>query len=179
MNNIIAEAGDWFKELGRVLTGRPTIQEFTATAAKYQDADKERTLPGTQVLMEKPQHIVVGVLLKYVNLGSGYRDRVFVLHEGVLRYYKVLSWVSGSGVNVCRLLEYLRTRGEVFLVGVEISMLERRHAKHAEPSSPYAELPPALGEISLSVGAFRESHSDARKLYVHTGMQSLTLRAET
>lgn len=55
MNNIIAEAGDWFKELGRVLTGRPTIQEFTATAAKYQDADKERTLPGTQVLMEKPQ----------------------------------------------------------------------------------------------------------------------------
>ncbi len=33
--------------------------------------------------------IVVGVLLKYVNLGSGWRHRLFVLHEGVLRYYKV------------------------------------------------------------------------------------------
>ena len=33
--------------------------------------------------------IVVGMLLKYVNLGSGWRHRLFVLQDGVLRYYKV------------------------------------------------------------------------------------------
>lgn len=38
-----------------------------------------------------PPHaqIVVGMLLKYVNLGSGWRHRLFVLRDGVLRYYKV------------------------------------------------------------------------------------------
>jgi hypothetical protein len=29
------------------------------------------------------------MLLKYVNLGSGWRHRLFVLQDGVLRYYKV------------------------------------------------------------------------------------------
>jgi hypothetical protein len=33
--------------------------------------------------------IVVGMLLKYVNLGAGWRQRLFVLQDGVLRYYKV------------------------------------------------------------------------------------------
>lgn len=33
--------------------------------------------------------IVAGVLLKYVNLGAGWRHRLFVLEDGVLRYYKV------------------------------------------------------------------------------------------
>ena len=33
--------------------------------------------------------IVVGVLTKYVNFGKGWRPRLFVLRQGVLRYYKV------------------------------------------------------------------------------------------
>jgi hypothetical protein len=33
--------------------------------------------------------IFAGVLLKYVNLGKGWRHRLFVLRGGVLRYYKV------------------------------------------------------------------------------------------
>jgi hypothetical protein len=36
-----------------------------------------------------PLQLVVGVLLKYVNLAAGWRPRLFVLHDGVLRYYKV------------------------------------------------------------------------------------------
>jgi hypothetical protein len=32
---------------------------------------------------------VVGLLLKWVNFGVGYKERVFVLEGGVLRYYKV------------------------------------------------------------------------------------------
>ena len=33
--------------------------------------------------------VVVGVLTKYVNLGKGWRHRLFVLRNGVLQYYKV------------------------------------------------------------------------------------------
>lgn len=33
--------------------------------------------------------MVVGVLDKYVNLGKGWRKRLFVLQRGLLRYYKV------------------------------------------------------------------------------------------
>lgn len=33
--------------------------------------------------------VVVGILMKYVNIGSGWRHRLFVLQDGVLRYYKV------------------------------------------------------------------------------------------
>ena len=35
--------------------------------------------------------IYVGVLVKYVNFGKGWRHRLFVLKGGVLRYYKVAS----------------------------------------------------------------------------------------
>ena len=38
--------------------------------------------------------IVVGMLLKYVNIGAGWRHRLFVLRDGVLRYYKVLHAAS-------------------------------------------------------------------------------------
>ena len=33
--------------------------------------------------------IIAGVLVKYVNFGKGWRHRLFVLQDGVLRYYKV------------------------------------------------------------------------------------------
>lgn len=36
-----------------------------------------------------PGQIVAGVLIKYVNFGKGWRHRLFVLQNGVLRYYKV------------------------------------------------------------------------------------------
>ena len=33
--------------------------------------------------------VIAGVLVKYVNFGKGWRHRLFVLQDGVLRYYKV------------------------------------------------------------------------------------------
>lgn len=36
--------------------------------------------------------------MKYVNFGKGWRHRLFVLHNGVLRYYKV-TWK----LSFCRL----------------------------------------------------------------------------
>jgi hypothetical protein len=44
---------------------------------------------GAHSVMDR--QIVAGVLLKYVNLGKGWRHRLFILKGGVLRYYKVWS----------------------------------------------------------------------------------------
>lgn len=142
---------------------------------------------------------MVGVLLKYVNLGIGWRPRLFVLREGVFSYYKVFG--AGATVNAARLLEYLRGVGEVYLVGVEVSMVERRDVRRGgaggvrgrgvgggaaigsgpplPPPPPYAAMPTPSAEIHLQVSGVRESESDARKFYVHTGSTSMTLRAET
>lgn len=38
--------------------------------------------------------IVAGVLTKWVNLGQGWRHRLFVLKDGVLRYYRVRGYFS-------------------------------------------------------------------------------------
>jgi len=38
--------------------------------------------------------IVAGVLTKWVNLGQGWRHRLFVLKDGVLRYYRVRGYLS-------------------------------------------------------------------------------------
>ena len=46
--------------------------------------------------------VVVGVLTKYVNLGKGWRHRLFVLKNGVLQYYKVNAAApSGSLIPAC------------------------------------------------------------------------------
>ena len=42
------------------------------------------------------------MLLKYVNLGSGWRHRLFVLRDGVLRYYKVRPAAAAAARCRCR-----------------------------------------------------------------------------
>ena len=37
------------------------------------------------------------MLMKYVNLGAGWRHRLFVLQDGVLRYYKARPGGGGGG----------------------------------------------------------------------------------
>ena len=51
-------------------------------------ADDISSLPAITVTLPAPQ-IVAGVLVKFVNLGKGWRSRLFVLKHGVLRYYRV------------------------------------------------------------------------------------------
>ena len=130
--------------------------------------------------------IVVGVLLKYV--GLGWRPRLFVLQDGVLKYYKVY---GPTAVNVSQILDALRQQGEVFPIGAEVSLLENQDARTAPSpgvrdalssfSSPFAAvaIPPARMEIHMQVGSVRESNADGRKFYVHSGTTILTLRAET
>lgn len=40
-------------------------------------------------------------------------------------------------------------------------------------------LPPAQGEVHLQVSNVRESGADTRKFYIHTGVNTMPLRAET
>lgn len=63
------------------------------------------------------------MLLKYVNLTSGWRHRLFVLDGGVLRYYKVY---GPTAINVFKLMETLRQDGDVFTIGAETPLLEAR-----------------------------------------------------
>lgn len=67
--------------------------------------------------------IVVGVLYKYVNITSGWRPRLFVLHGGVLRYYKIY---GPTAININTLLDTLRQEGQLYPIGAEISLLESR-----------------------------------------------------
>uniref|UniRef100_A0A1D1ZMT1 PH domain-containing protein n=1 Tax=Auxenochlorella protothecoides TaxID=3075 RepID=A0A1D1ZMT1_AUXPR len=168
------EAGDWFKELGRTLafSGEP----FQSTSLSRPSFD--RPIPRTGNLTDK-QQIVAGVLLKYVNLGAGWRHRLFVLEDGVLRYYKIF---GPAAIKIHMLLDSLRAKGEIFLVGAEVSMLEnrdRRSSAGGKQGSSSGRLPPAQGEIHLQVAGVRESAADYRKFYIHTGMQTVALRAES
>jgi len=101
---------------------------------------------------------VAGVLVKFVNLGKGWRSRLFVLKHGVLRYYKVravmcschvLSWnlqqhssaeqhdvrsilqVFGmSKVDVQQLFDALRAEGHLEIIGTEASIIESKWRRY-------------------------------------------------
>jgi hypothetical protein len=125
--------------------------------------------------------IVVGVLLKYI--GFGWRPRLFILQDGVLKYYKVY---GPTAVNVAQILDSLRQQGELFTVGAEVSVLESQStrtlntSRNGRSSSPgRAAIPPARMEVHMQVGSVRESNADGRKLYIDSGTTTLTLRAET
>lgn len=135
------------------------------------------SIPNTSIFDRNPQ-IVVGVLLKFI--GFGWRPRLFVLQDGVLKYYKVY---GPTAVNVAQLLDSLRQQGELFTIGAEVSLLESQSArtlntKNGGASSP-ARLPQARMEVHMQVGSVRDSNADGRKFYVHSGTTTLTLRAES
>ena len=119
--------------------------------------------------------IIVGVLQKYVNLAAGWRPRLFVLHEGVLKYYQVY---GPNRVAVVDLLDRLRGQGDVVLVGVQIGVLEKEqqrmngHVVAGEGLKPKAEM-------HVQVCQVRESTADGTKFYVDSGVSVLELRGET
>ncbi|PSC68755.1 oxysterol-binding -related 1D isoform X1 [Micractinium conductrix] len=200
------EVGDWFRNLGDDLGSmvgipRARTHRRSPTPSRCGLESDGRSgsvssllggvprLPSTSILAKQPQ-IVVGMLMKYVNLGAGWRHRLFVLQDGVLRYYKVH---GPTAVNVHQLLEALRQQGELYSIGVEISLLESRDQRMgaalsgpssaglSSPRSPRSRprLPAPAAEIHLQVASLRESQADYRKFYVHSGTSTLTLRAES
>lgn len=119
--------------------------------------------------------IIVGVLQKYVNLAAGWRPRLFVLQQGVLKYYQVY---GPNRVAVVDVLDRLRSQGDVVLVGVQIGVLEKEqqrmngHGVAGEGLKPKAEM-------HVQVCQVRESKADVTKFYVDSGTSVLELRGET
>lgn len=126
-------------------------------------------------LLDRAPQSVVGILFKHI--GLQWKPRLFVLQEGVLKYYKIN---GPTAVNVHAVLETLRQQGDLFLIGAEISVLEARGGGRDGDRAPTSHLPPPRTEVHMQVGYVRESKSDGRRFHVETGSKlTLTLRAET
>ncbi|CAM6008123.1 unnamed protein product [Sphagnum balticum] len=111
---------------------------------------------------------VAGLLYKWVNYGKGWRPRWFTLQDGVLSYYKVH---GPDKVTVSQ----ERHKGFRF-IGEEGQRLMRKHKYvHSDYKSPGK----TCGEIHLKVSTLRNSQSDDKKFYIHTGTKTVHLRAET
>ena len=117
---------------------------------------------------------MAGVLVKFVNLGKGWRSRLFVLKHGVLRYYRVRALLAGcddalavlgfglnvkaavcphqvfgmSKVDVQQLFDALRAEGHLEIIGTEASIIESKWRRCS--FQPNALLTPAEPVISHS-----------------------------
>ncbi|EFJ08416.1 hypothetical protein SELMODRAFT_236037 [Selaginella moellendorffii] len=110
---------------------------------------------------------VAGVLHKWVNFGKRWRSRWFVLHDGVLSYYKV------HGPDKLYVNQELQ-KG-VRVIGDEAQKLMRKPRKHWNEKRPRK----TSGDVHLMVASIRKSKSDDKKFYIFTGTNSLHLRAES
>ncbi|KAK9809121.1 hypothetical protein WJX72_009685 [[Myrmecia] bisecta] len=130
------------------------------------------------IALAEADQIVVGVLVKYVNFGKGWRHRLFVLSHGVLRYYKVF---GPSRINVHQLFESLRRQGELIMIGAETGVIENKWRRGTLASASFngRNKPVAQGELHMQVSTIQESDADYRKFYVHSGTTTLRLRTET
>lgn len=77
------EFGEKAKESQQVGDNHPLAYDNADTF--NEQADKQDFQIGLQL------QIYAGVLVKYVNFGKGWRHRLFILQDGVLRYYKARS----------------------------------------------------------------------------------------
>ncbi|TKY73762.1 Oxysterol-binding protein-related protein 1C [Spatholobus suberectus] len=109
---------------------------------------------------------ISGILHKWVNYGRGWRPRWFVLHDGVLSYYKI------HGPDKLVLNRDVETAAKV--IGEE--SLRRINSHRHCPSRNRKP----VSEIHLMVCSVRENKSDERRFSVCTGTKKrLYLRAES
>ncbi|VFR00992.1 unnamed protein product [Cuscuta campestris] len=109
-----------------------------------------------------------GILYKWVNYGRGWRPRWFVLHDGVLSYYKI------HGPR--KIVTNEQTERGSVVIGKK--SFRRINSSHITSSSKSLRRKPC-GAIHLQVSSVRESKSDDRRFSLYTGMRTLHLRAET
>ncbi|KAL8535242.1 hypothetical protein ACS0TY_011026 [Phlomoides rotata] len=125
---------------------------------------------------------VVGILYKWVNYGKGWRERWFVLEDGVLSYYKVhgphkivVSSGREKGVRVIghESWRYMRKgssgSGNGGGSGQGLKGNAFGSGKQWKP----------FGEIHLKVSSVRASKSDDKRLSIFTGTKTLHLRCQS
>ncbi|XP_031273625.1 oxysterol-binding protein-related protein 1C-like isoform X1 [Pistacia vera] len=116
---------------------------------------------------------IAGVLYKWVNYGKGWRPRWFVLHDGVLSYFKI------HGPDKIVLSQ--ETEKGCKIIGEEsMRRISKRCNKYeTAPSHQHHLNRKPFGEIHLKVSSIRESKSDDKRFSIFTGTKRLHLRAET
>ncbi|XP_047961253.1 oxysterol-binding protein-related protein 1D-like isoform X2 [Salvia hispanica] len=122
---------------------------------------------------------VAGILYKWVNYGKGWRERWFVLEDGVLSYYKV----HGPDKIVVAPVREKGTR----VIGQE-SWRYMRKGSSGNGNGNGSGTGNALGsgkqwkpfgEIHLKVSSVRASKSDDKRLSIFTGTKTLHLRCQS
>ncbi|XP_051122199.1 oxysterol-binding protein-related protein 1D [Andrographis paniculata] len=125
---------------------------------------------------------VVGILYKWVNYGKGWRERWFMLEDGVLSYYKVHGpdkiVVSSSREKGVRIIgeeswRYMRKGGSGNGSGSG-----NGNGLRASVFSSGKQWKP-FGEIHLKVSSVRASKSDDKRLSIFTGTKTLHLRCQS
>ncbi|CAN8275594.1 unnamed protein product [Cochlearia groenlandica] len=111
---------------------------------------------------------IAGILYKWINYGKRWKRRWFVLHDGVLSYYRI------HGPNKISLSVEINRRSR--LIGGESLRFICRHSKRGGDVDSYGK---PLGLIHLKVSSIGQSISDNKRFTVFTGTKSLHLRAAT
>ncbi|GAB2235213.1 hypothetical protein Droror1_Dr00027707 [Drosera rotundifolia] len=114
---------------------------------------------------------ISGVLYKWVNYGKGWRPRWFVLHDGVLSYYKI------HGPD--KIVVSVETERGCKVIGEESVRRIGKSRRSSNGSETAAMRRKPFGEIHLKVSSIRESRSDDKRFSIFTGTKRLHLRAET
>ncbi|KAL9271586.1 Oxysterol-binding protein-related protein [Drosera capensis] len=114
---------------------------------------------------------ISGVLYKWVNYGKGWRPRWFVLHDGVLSYYKI------HGPD--KIVVSVETEKGCKVIGEESVRRIGKSRSSSNGSETSAMRRKPFGEIHLKVSSIRESRSDDKRFSIFTGTKRLHLRAET
>ncbi|KAL9274566.1 Oxysterol-binding protein-related protein [Drosera capensis] len=114
---------------------------------------------------------ISGVLYKWVNYGKGWRPRWFVLHDGVLSYYKI------HGPD--KIVVSVETERGCKVIGEESVRRIGKSRRSSNVSETAAMRRKPFGEIHLKVSSIRESRSDDKRFSIFTGTKRLHLRAET
>ncbi|KAL2233678.1 oxysterol-binding protein-related protein 1D [Sesamum indicum] len=120
---------------------------------------------------------VVGILYKWVNYGKGWRERWFVLEDGVLSYYKV------HGPD--KIVFSCREKG-VRVIGEDSWKYMRkgstgngsRNGFRGNGFGSGKQWKP-FGEIHLKVSSLRASKSDDKRLSIFTGTKTLHLHCQS
>ncbi|KAM3321429.1 oxysterol-binding protein-related protein 1B-like [Capsicum chacoense] len=113
---------------------------------------------------------ICGILYKWVNFGKGWRPRWFVLHDGVLLYYKI------HGHNKIVFNSEIENNG-FRVIGKKSFRLINLY-KTTTPSSQFLPRKPSR-EIHLKDSSVMGSCSDDRRFLILNGKKKLQLRAES
>ncbi|GFP88324.1 oxysterol-binding protein-related protein 1d [Phtheirospermum japonicum] len=121
---------------------------------------------------------VAGILYKWVNYGKGWRERWFVLDDGVLSYYKVHGpdkIMVGSGME-----KGLRVIGEESWRYMRKGSIGNGNWSGFLGNGFGADKQwKPFGEVHLKVSSVRASKSDDKRLYIYTGTKTLHLRCQS